>query len=80
VDNPQVEDILCDFEAAVWVTIKKLLPQIQVKGCGFHLNQTMFKNIKLIGLGPQYIRDKKCRQICRIMSLTYCRLKSDSKE
>ena len=46
------------------------LPEVKIKGCGFHLNQAMFKNIKKIGLGPQYIRDKQCRQMCRqIMSL-----------
>jgi hypothetical protein len=35
---PQVEEIVSDLEAAVWVTIKKLLPQVHIKGCGFHLN------------------------------------------
>jgi hypothetical protein len=70
VNFPQVEEIVSDFEAAVWVTLKKLLPEVKIKGCGFHLNQAMFQNIKKIGLGPQYIRDKQCRQICRqIMSL-----------
>ena len=38
VHYSQVEEIVSDFEAAVWVTIKKLLPQVQIKGCGFQLN------------------------------------------
>ena len=69
VNFPQVEEIVSDFEAAVWVTLKKLLPEVKIKGCGFHLNQAMFKNIKKIGLGPQYIRDKQCRQMCRQIML-----------
>jgi hypothetical protein len=35
VNFPQVEEIVSDFEAAVWVTLKKLLPEVKIKGCGF---------------------------------------------
>ncbi len=38
---PKVEEIMSDFEAAVWVTLKELLPQSKMKGCGFHLNQAI---------------------------------------
>jgi hypothetical protein len=35
---PKVQEIVSDFEAAVWVTLRELLPQAEAKGCGFHLN------------------------------------------
>jgi hypothetical protein len=58
---------MSDFEAAVWVTLKKLLSQAEVKGCGFLLNQAMFKNMKKKRLGPIYNSDKATRTICRLI-------------
>jgi hypothetical protein len=67
---PRVEEIVSDFEAAVWTTLKKLLPNVLVMGCSFHINQAMFKNLKKLGLGPLYQDRKDVRTICRqILSL-----------
>ena len=46
---PRVKEIMSDFEAAVWVSLKKVMPNVVVKGCGFHITQGMFKNLKKIG-------------------------------
>ena len=43
---PRVQEIMSDFEAAVWVSLKKVMPNVVVKGCGFHITQGMFKNLK----------------------------------
>jgi hypothetical protein len=46
------------------------MPQVEVKGCSFHITQAMFKNLKKIGMGPMYQKDKATREICReILSL-----------
>lgn len=67
---PRVEEIVSDFEAAVWTTLKKIMPNVLVMGCSFHINQAMFKNLKKIGLGPLYQASKNIRTICRqILSL-----------
>ena len=67
---PRVQEIVSDFEAAAWTTLKKLLLNVVVMGCSFHINQAMFKNLKKIGLGPLYQERKAIRSICRqILSL-----------
>ena len=43
---PRVQEIMSDFEAAVWVSLKKVMPNVVVKGCGFHITPGMFKNLK----------------------------------
>ncbi len=67
---PKVEEVVSDFEKAVWVSIKNLLPGVKMKECSFHLNQAMFRHIKKIWLGPQYRKNKQTRTVCReLMSL-----------
>jgi len=67
---PKVMEVVSDFEAAVWISIRKIFPTVEVKGCSFHLTQAMFKNLKKLGLGPDYQQNKATRKICReIMSL-----------
>jgi hypothetical protein len=63
-------EVVSDFEAAVWISLRNIFPTVGVKGCSFHLTQSMFKNLKKNGMGPDYQRDKKTRKICwQIMSL-----------
>jgi hypothetical protein len=45
---PKVEEVVSDFEKAVWVSIKNLLRGVKMKECSFHLNQAMFRHIKKI--------------------------------
>jgi hypothetical protein len=66
---PKVKEIMLDFKAANWVTLKESFPQAEVKGCGFHLNQAMFKNMKKIELGPIYSRDTATKTISRLIIL-----------
>jgi hypothetical protein len=51
-------EVVSDFEAAVWISLRNIFPTVGVKGCSFHLTQSMFKNLKKIGMGPDYQRDK----------------------
>lgn len=62
---PKVKEIVSDFEKAVWVSLRNLLPQVEIKGCSFHLNQAMYRHIKKIGLGPQYRKNQQTRTLCR---------------
>ena len=41
-----VEEIVTDFERAVWRTFIDLLPDVKVLGCAFHFTQAVFRNLK----------------------------------
>jgi len=40
-------------------------------GCSFHLTQSFYRNIKLIGLGPSYRKDSQTRKTCRELLSLY---------
>ena len=56
---------MSDFEKAVWVAIRQVLPLVNMKVCGFHLCQVLYKNLKEIGMSSQYWQCEKTREICR---------------
>lgn len=43
--------VVSDFEAAVWISLRNIFPTVGVKGCSFHLTQSMFKNLKKLEWG-----------------------------
>jgi hypothetical protein len=54
-----------DFEKAVWVAIRQVMPLVNMKDYGFLLCQALYKNLKEIGMLSQYRLCKKTREICR---------------
>ncbi len=48
---PRVKEIMSDFEKA----IKKVMPQVNIKGCGFHLCQAWYNYLKEIELCRQLL-------------------------
>ena len=44
-----VEEIMCDFEAALLIALAIKFPDAKVKGCWFHFNQAIMR--KLFNLG-----------------------------
>ena len=48
------ESIMVDFEAASMVAIKNMFGNSRVKGCLFHLNQSLWRNIQNSGLSAHY--------------------------
>ncbi len=62
---PRVEEIMSDFEKAVWVAVRQVMPLVNMKGCGFHLCQALYKNLKEIGMSSQYRQCEKTRELCR---------------
>lgn len=47
-------EIVCDFEKAIHVGVKKIWPNIQIIGCRFHLTQSWFRKIQSQGLVADY--------------------------
>ena len=43
--EPSVEEVVLDFEKAVWSAIHKCLPDVSVHGCWFHWAQAVFRKV-----------------------------------
>ena len=53
--DPEVEEIIMDFEVALWNTIRNLYPSVHVHGCTFHWSQAMWRKVQQVGLSTAYI-------------------------
>ena len=47
---PSVVKVVADFEAATWLSLRVVLPNVEVKGCLFHFTQAVFRKIQSLGL------------------------------
>ena len=51
---PEVEDIVVDFEAAIWNAAKTLFPESHVHGCTFHWSQAIYRQVSSLGMSTAY--------------------------
>ncbi|KAI5645456.1 MULE transposase domain-containing protein [Phthorimaea operculella] len=60
-----ISKLKCDYEMAVINAVKKIFPDVRVKGCFFHFSQAIWKNAVDLGLIKRKKRQlkKKARQI-----------------
>lgn len=71
-NEPCVKSITADFEAAAWQAIRKVLPNVDLRGCSFHLTQAIWRKIQELGLQPSYSHNNATHRFCRrLMSLTF---------
>ncbi|XP_068762327.1 uncharacterized protein [Montipora capricornis] len=69
---PDVQQVTLDFEKAMWAALRMILPDVQIKGCVFHLTQALWRKIQELGLQQQYISDKGTYAYLRkIMALAF---------
>ena len=48
---PKVKEVICDFEAAIWVALRQVFgPDFTIRGCYFHWTQAVERHIQLEGL------------------------------
>ena len=52
--EPRVQQVVSDFEAAVWRAVSNTLPGVVHRGCSFHWTQAVMKRINDAGLKPLY--------------------------
>ena len=70
--NIGVQSITLDFEAAVWVALKTVLPSVSLKGCLFHWNQAIWCKIQQLGLVTSYLKKDSAYKFCRrVMALPF---------
>jgi len=44
--NPQVNQVMIDFEKAMWNCLCEVLPDVTVKGCVFHWTQALWRKVR----------------------------------
>ncbi|KAK2144337.1 hypothetical protein LSH36_766g02025 [Paralvinella palmiformis] len=69
-EEPRIQEIMSDFEAAVWKAGVQVFPEVTMKGCGFHWNQSVWRKVQ--SLGPSYLaKDSLYTYIRRLMALPF---------
>ena len=64
--------IVMDYEAAIWSGVRKVFPNINIKGCSYHYTQAIYRKVQEIGLQVQYVSDLNVKIVCRqLMALIY---------
>ena len=69
--NIGVRSITLDFEAAVWVALKKVLPSVSLKGCLFRWNQAIWRKIQQLGIVTNSKKDSAYKFCRRVMALPF---------
>ena len=70
--EPTVKTITMDFESAVWSTLRALLPDVELRGCSFHLTQAVWRKMQELGLQAAYHKKAATYNFCRrLMALQF---------
>jgi len=60
------EKIKIDYEMAAIQAIRKILPEVTLKGCNFHFNQCLWRKVQDIGLSQMYKENEEIRNHVRM--------------
>jgi len=70
--SPSVRKIVCDFETAMWTSMRGVFPGICLQGCAFHWAQSIWRKIQHLGLQQAYRGDSATQRFCRqLMALPF---------
>ena len=58
----QPKSVLSDFEKSAMTAYEAEFPGIVIKGCHFHMTQSMWRKIQEIGLAKEYKENKSLRE------------------
>ena len=57
--------ITADYEAAMWQSVRGLLPNVRLVGCLFHYSQALYRQIQALGLQHSYQTDVGTKSLAR---------------
>ena len=70
-------EILMDFEKAAMTSFEHTWPTSMVKGCFFHLTQSLWRKVQAVGLQSQYSHDEEfANRIRQIAALAFASTRS----
>ena len=65
LERPHVQELVVDFEAAIWAVARDVMPHITIRGCAFHWTQAVKRKVQSIGLQGSYTNDVATHKIIR---------------
>ena len=72
LERPHVQELVVDFEAAIWAAARDVMPRITIRGCAFHWTQAVWRKVQSIGLQGSYTNDVATHKIIRkILALPF---------
>ena len=70
--DSKVKTVTVDFEKAVWLAIRDVLPDVKILGCAFHWSHAVWRKVQELGLRRGYMNDKSTHKyILKLMSLPF---------
>ena len=59
------ETAICDFELSLIGALEAELPNVHVRGCFFHLSQSLLRKVGELGLRPAYMQVRAVKKLIR---------------
>ena len=63
--QPCVKIVTSDFEAALWQSVRGVMPHVRLVGCLFHYTQALYRQIQALGLQQSYQTDVGTKSLMR---------------
>ena len=69
-DSPT--QVIADLELAMHNAVVRVWPEVEIRGCYFHLTQALWRKVQEVGLATSYSNDENvCRQIKLMAALAF---------
>ncbi|KAL5008579.1 hypothetical protein ScPMuIL_014160 [Solemya velum] len=69
--TPDLDEVVCDFEAAIWGAVKEVFSSVTIHGCTFHWCQAVYRKISELGLQTEYKKGPIHRLLKKLLALPY---------
>lgn len=67
-----LQEIILDYEMAMWKAADSIFPAVTVRGCAFHWGQAVWRKVQDLGLQTSYMEREETYAFCKkIMALPY---------